>query len=437
MSALTYPAALRDLPTLGALGSEIDQRSQLLRETARQLRTSGASLEAAWTSPQTARYVTQLSSAGDDLDASADALEQLRPQVAATRGHLESADATHRRLVADLGGIDPSHPDADVARQRVLRRHADLRREIDAVVRRLVDGSRSVDQRLATLAAAVSNGLDGLFTGGVLAGASMDGPVTRALTNVVDRIERRLGGPAWLGRLGHRGHALLDRARIPQAHHGSAPFTGFFRRYRAVGRHPVAQALLHDQVERNRRSMSSRTAGRLSDVGRWGRGAARPVGWAGTALTVVAVPGNHTDARERHLVAGYGGVEANVRAAEDVGYRTAGEVGGAVAGAKGGAVAGAALGTVFGPVGTVVGGVGGAVIGGVVGSEVGGWVGDQVKVGARAARETATDLARGAADLATDAAGTVSSAVSSAGDAASSAVDGAKDVVGGMSRRIF
>lgn len=437
MTALARPPALRDLPTLGSLESELDRRSLLLRQSAHQLRNSGRALEAAWTSPRAAAYVARLTGAGSDLEDSAEALEQLRPEVSTARARLESADAVFRHLVAEEAAIDDASDDAGEQRRRVQRRYEELLRDVERVVGSLLNWSRSIDERLARLVSAVDSGLDGLFTGAALTGASMSGPVTRLLTRLLDRVERRLGGPAWMGRLGRAGHRVLDWARIPRAHVGGAPFIGFFRRYRALGRHPFAQLLLHDRVERNRRAMSPQQARRISLIGRWGRGAARPVGWAGTALTVATIPSNYSDARQQHLEDGFEGVEAHVRAAEDLGFRTAGEVGGAVAGAKAGAVAGAALGTLAGPVGTVVGGVVGGVAGGIVGSRVGGWAGDQLKTGARAAREAATDLGRGAVDLASDAVGAVGSSVSAAKDTAGDVVSGAKDLAGGLARRIF
>lgn len=424
------PAPLADRSQLDAIDRAIQARSEALQTVSDRLDRQRDALEQAWTSPAVGAYVRGLSDARGQLERASQRLESLAPAVRSAQVQLDAGEATYRTLVREWGAIPPNldPSDAQELRQRLRRRYDDLVAQLGDVVRSVSSAAQETGGSLRWVDV-LGGGLRGSWLGAVLTGAPTGGFVMRHVLDRAALLERAGLPAAWAPFLG-RGHAFLDRMRMPGAAGGTSPFTDLVRRGRAWLRAPILQPLLAERIRLGRHNLQAigpDTLRRVGSAGRWAARGGRVLGVVGTVATVVTVPGAYRDAREGHLAAGHSEREASIRAGEDVAFRTGGEVAGALAGAKGGAALGATLGSFIAPgVGTVVGGAVGGAVGALAGSQLGGAVGDRLKDGFRSVRRTASSVAS-----------TVSDVSSSVANTAGNVASGAKSVVSGIARRIF
>lgn len=446
MSALAYPAQLRDLPSLRSLTGTIERTSSDIQRLGGDASGQQGALRAAWTSTPADACTGHLGQLGRTLSSSGRQLEQLTPEVRSYVRTLEDGESTFRQLLRELQSIpSAAEPELVASIQRSVRtRYEQLLQTLADAERRVVDRSQEVDERLIVLIEALGDGLEHTWLGAALAGASTARLRDRLFRQGLRWAEGRYGGrlPAAVGRYANLSHRLFDRLRVPTVvGAGNTPLTNLYSRYLSAGRAPVLQFLFHDRIRASQRRTSPATLSRLGALGRWGRPLGRGLGAAGVVLTIAAVPSSYASQRDGYLAEGRSSAAARALAAEDVAFRTGGEVVGGLAGAKGGAVLGAAIGSVVPGVGTVIGAAAGAIVGGIVGSMAGGRLGDLAKDAFRGGREAVGNAARAVGSAVGDAGKVVGNAAKDAagavGNAASSVASGAKNLVGGLARRIF
>jgi hypothetical protein len=443
VSALAYPAQLRDLPSLRSLTGTIDRTASGIQQLGRDATGQQGALRAAWSSPPANACTGHLGHLGRTLASSGGALEQLAPEVRSYCQVLESGEAAYRQLVRELRSI-PSTAEPDLVAQierSVRSRYDQLVQALVAAERRVVETSSRIDERLVSLLEMVGDGLEHTWLGAVLAGASTARWRDRKLFDGLRWVEGRYGArlPGAVNRYATLGHDLFDRLRVPTvAGRGNTPLSDLYGRYTSAGRSPVLQFLFHDRIRAAQEAMSPAALRRLGAVGRWGR----PIGGGlGAVVTVAMIPSDYAANRDSYLAEGRSSASARALAAEDVAFRTGGEVVGGLAGAKGGAVVGAAIGSIFPGVGTVIGAGVGAIAGGIAGAIAGGHIGEAAKDAFRSGRQAVGNAARSVGSAVGTAGRAVGDAVSNAGhavgDAASSVASGAKNVIGGLVRSIF
>jgi hypothetical protein len=447
VSALAYPAQLRDLPTLRALTGAIERTAWDVQQLGRDASDQQEALRSAWTSAPADACTGHLGHVGRTLASSGRELDELTPAVRTYCRTLEDAEATYRQLVRELQSI-PSAAEPDVVariERSVRSRYDQLIQVLVAAERRVVEISSRIDQRLQMMVEGVTDGLKYTWLGAVLAGASTDGKRARQLMDDLRWVERSHGGrlPGAVGRYARLGHDFFDRLRVPiAAGPGNTPLSDLYDRFTSARRAPVLQYLFHDRIRASQRRMSPAALQHLGTAGRWGRRLGRGAGVVGTALTFASMPADYAANRDGYLAEGRSAASARALAVEDVAFKTGGEAVGGLAGAKAGAVVGAAIGSFFVPgVGTVIGAGIGAVAGGFAGGIAGGHIGEAAKDAFRGGRQAAGNAARSVGSAVSTAGRAVGDAASSAGravgDAASSVASGAKDVVGGLVRSIF